>query len=109
MKKLLFLMTALMLTHLPMRAEGGTCGANMTWDFTDGTLTISGTGEMDDFVRYGVPWEHVKGSIYKLVIEEGVTHIDHNTLLSPCEMQLICRTQVSGTMCQERCVITQLS
>ena len=27
----------------------GTCGYNLTWTLEDGTLTISGTGEMKDY------------------------------------------------------------
>ena len=31
--------------------ESGTCGENLTWVLDDeGTLTISGTGEMEDFL-----------------------------------------------------------
>lgn len=75
MKKLLFLMTALLLTHLLMRAESGICGSNLTWDLTDGTLTISGTGDMKEYYFDGLPWSHAKSSINKLVIEDGVTSI----------------------------------
>lgn len=35
----------------------GTCGENLTWTLDGaGTLTISGTGEMEDFVYYDVRW-----------------------------------------------------
>lgn len=31
--------------------DGGTCGDNLTWTLDeDGTLTISGSGEMTDFI-----------------------------------------------------------
>ena len=32
-----------------MFAESCTCGENLTWDLTDGALTISGTGDMTNF------------------------------------------------------------
>ena len=38
-------------------ATSGTCGENVTWTLDeDGTLTISGTGDMDssDFSRYDI-------------------------------------------------------
>lgn len=75
MKKLLFVMTALLLNHLLMRAEGGTCGTNLTWDLTDGTLTISGTGDMKDYDYGALPWKGASEPIRKLVIEDGVTSI----------------------------------
>ena len=37
---------------------GGTCGSGLNWTLTDtGTLTISGTGPMEDYTDYStVPW-----------------------------------------------------
>jgi hypothetical protein len=61
-------------------AAGGQAG-NLTWDLSeDGTLTIIGTGVMDDY-RGSVPW-----SIYnvkKIVITDGVTTIG-NYAFSNC-------------------------
>ena len=54
----------------------GTCGDNLTWELSeDGTLTISGTGEMWDYDELQAPWAGYKEEIVKLVIEEGVTTI----------------------------------
>ncbi|MDR1404527.1 MAG: leucine-rich repeat protein [Candidatus Methanoplasma sp.] len=62
-------------------ADGGTSGS-ITWDLTDGVLTISGTGDMDDYARVPstpdettVPWWNEKDSIQVAVIEEGVTSV----------------------------------
>ncbi len=57
-------------------ATSGTCGENLTWTFDDstGTLTISGFGEMDDFVLYG-PWKNDYNEIKTININEGVTNI----------------------------------
>ena len=66
--------------------ESGKCGENLTWTFdSNGTLTISGTGAMDDYYlanepwgdEYPSPWHHWFGDqeIKKVVIEEGVTSI----------------------------------
>ena len=66
----------------------GTCGKNLTWRLDDsGTLTISGTGTMKDYIL-GSPWADYRDSIVNVVIEEGVTTIgvsafqSHKNLIS---------------------------
>ncbi len=58
------------------KKETNTCGDNLTWDLTDGVLTISGTGKMTDFSYpdYG-PWYSSRSSIKTLNISDGVTSI----------------------------------
>ncbi len=52
----------------------GTCGENLTWSLDEsGTLTISGTGMMNDYFGVSTPW--AVNAVKKLVIEEGVTSI----------------------------------
>lgn len=61
--------------------NSGTCGENAQWSFdaSTNTLTISGTGAMEVDLPYGdMPWEKFYGSIYYIVIEEGITHICDN-------------------------------
>ena len=55
----------------------GTCGENLTWTFdeTNGTLTISGTGEMDDFSEDPCPWKEFQGAIKIINLSDGVTSI----------------------------------
>lgn len=57
----------------------GTCGANLTWTLTlaDNTLTISGTGEMDNYLwgANPLPWEQYRSYINTVNIAEGVTSI----------------------------------
>lgn len=55
--------------------QPGQCGENMTWSFDNGTLTISGTGEMDDYTDGDAPWLAYKDSIEKLVFTGGVTSV----------------------------------
>ena len=53
-----------------------TCGENLTWTLsTDGTLTITGTGEMFDYTINTVPWYSRRSSILKVVIDSGITSI----------------------------------
>lgn len=74
---------------LPNRAQAaeiidsGTCGPSVTWTLdSDGTLTISGTGEVNNYLDYNEedwtkdrPWESELDRITAVVIEEGVTDI----------------------------------
>ena len=57
----------------------GTCGAqgeNLTWVLTaDGTLTISGTGEMANCTNFTQPWRFNRGEILSAVVEDGVTSV----------------------------------
>jgi hypothetical protein len=60
----------------------GTCGANLSWSYANGTLTISGSGDMYDYPVYDtpassqcMPWYSYKDSITTLNIQEGVTSI----------------------------------
>ena len=48
----------------------GTCGENTRWVFSNGILTISGTGEIENHT-----WSDIADYIHKVVIEEGVTNI----------------------------------
>ncbi len=54
-------------------SKSGTCGDNLTWVLDDeGTLTISGTGDMES-----TPWRSVSTSIKKVIIEDGVTNVEN--------------------------------
>ena len=63
---------------LGVSAQRGSCGTGVSWALADGTLTISGEGNMTDFTdpRYGssnLPsWDIYKDNIVKVVIEGGV-------------------------------------
>lgn len=73
----------------------GTCGENLTWLFDEltGTLTISGSGEMEDYTyshydpeSYSVsgsthPWGAYAASIVSIVITDGVTSIGERAFL----------------------------
>ena len=88
MKKLLSLMLALCLCMsmaLPVFATedveendavqvDNTCGDDMTWEYSEGTLTITGTGAMDDFSDEA-PWAEHKKEIKRVVLSGGVTYI----------------------------------
>lgn len=55
-------------------ATSGSCGENVTWEFKDSTLTISGSGAIADYRRVAdLPWYEFKNEIKELIIEDGVT------------------------------------
>lgn len=62
-------------TDEPLVTASNSCGANLTWSLADGTLTISGTGEMDDYITSYAPWYGSKSQITSVVVESGVTKI----------------------------------
>ena len=47
----------------------------VTWTLNNGTLTISGTGPMEDYTYDNMPWKGERDSITEVVIEDGVTSI----------------------------------
>lgn len=63
----------------------GYCGEAIMWTFENGTLTITGTGEMDDFPE-GAPWEAHKSEIKTVIISNSITYVgaysfcDYDTL-----------------------------
>lgn len=67
-------------TSTPTIFESGTCGDNVTWILDNGTLTISGTGDMWDWdYETDIPWY---GKEYQTaIIEEGVTSICNDAFL----------------------------
>ena len=69
---LLVMLTLPLSTLSVSAATQGTCGDNLTWTLEDGTLTISGTGDMYDYDPEG-GWN--KAEIEKIEIQYGVTSI----------------------------------
>jgi len=57
--------------------DSGTCGDSLTWTLdNEGTLTISGSGEMKDFWDdFKAGWYKHKSMISSIIIEDGVTSI----------------------------------
>lgn len=63
-------------SYAPADIASGTCGDNLTWTLTtDGTLTIVGTGAMNDYSYYTSPWYDHCEAITSVVIEPGVTSV----------------------------------
>lgn len=74
MKKKILLLFLCMISFNAINAE-------ITWTLSDGTLTISGTGEMPNYSLFNQnqPWSSKKSTIKKVIIENGVTNIGKYT------------------------------
>lgn len=87
----IFMLLCLLLTALPLgvfateTTEGveetvsvraaNQCGEDLTWSYSAGTLTISGSGAMDDYPDGDAPWLEYKDSIETLVFTGGVASV----------------------------------
>lgn len=58
------------LTAMFALCYSGRCGENLTWEYSDGVLTIQGDGEMDDYAGLAF-----RDSIYVLNLPNGMTSI----------------------------------
>lgn len=57
-------------------AYSGTCGENLTWSFSGGTLTISGSGAMSSYSQANpAPWNDFREDIIRLELPEGLTSV----------------------------------
>ena len=95
----------------------GNCGATnedkVTWSLdSDGTLTISGTGAMEDYYNYNYyvrqPWYGQKDKIKKFVVENGVTTIGNaafsgHTKLTEVDMSNATSLEKIGQYAFESC------
>ena len=57
---------------------GDSCGENMLWELDDGTLNITGTGEMDSYDEGYGSWNNYKDEITSVIIGDGVESIGNN-------------------------------
>ena len=76
MKQLYLLLITLLVSLSAYAEKSGNCGANLKWKLTDkGVLTITGTGEMQNWEdRHARPWSP-DSNIKQVIIGDGVTTI----------------------------------
>ena len=77
MKKQLLFLVMMLLPMIAHADENGTCGENLTWTLNEstGTLTIEGSGSMEDYGYESSPFFWSRGHISTVVISDGVTTI----------------------------------
>ena len=86
-KKLFTLLLAVAASVGVIFAENGTCGDNLTWDLTNGVLTISGIGAMNNYrdeyynadtCVTNAPWGQFRDNITSVIINTGVSSIGNS-------------------------------
>ena len=78
MRKLFTLFLVLSTSIGTLFAQSGTCGDNLTWNLTNGVLTISGSGAMANYSNVGkkdAPWYSYRSTITSVTIGNSVTSI----------------------------------
>ena len=94
MKKFILscLLSALCLPPTYAVDYSGTCGANLTWDYnqTTNTLTIQGSGQMDDYTTSSLaPWVYNINGDMTIIINEGVTSIGEYAFLGTANIRIL--------------------
>ena len=64
----------------------GECGDNLTWKYSNHTLTISGTGDMWDFSGAEVPWNDLCGQVHTISLPTGMTSISNSAFFAFTEI-----------------------
>ena len=67
----------------------GTCGENLNWTFEEGTLTITGTGSMQDYNEKTAPWNNLREQISQVIVEDGVASIGNYAFYELINLQNI--------------------
>ena len=66
------------------------CGDNLYWEYADGVLTITGTGDMYDYAAdTDVPWYDVRGNIKTVSLPDAMTKIGQNAFYKCTNMTTI--------------------
>ena len=73
-------------------STSGKCGDDLRWEFADGTLTITGTGDMYDYET--APWSSYASQITSIVLPDGLTGIGSNSF-SGCAVTSVTLPDVS--------------
>ena len=80
MKKFLSLVALLLCFSVVSLAQSGSCGANLTWELSDSTLTIRGYGAMWELTYPA--WNDYKSQIAQVSLPDGLTSISNNAFAS---------------------------
>lgn len=71
-------------------AQSGSCGENLEWSFSGGTLTITGEGRMTDYSYHAyAPWYSFRDQIVRLELPEGLTRVGSMAFFDCMNLQTI--------------------
>jgi transglutaminase-like putative cysteine protease len=59
---------------------GGTYNKSIQWSLKDGTLTLSGNGEVAGVAAKKYPWDSYRGQVKKLVVGDGLTVLPYQAV-----------------------------
>ena len=65
-------------------ATSSSCGDSLTWSYSNGTLTITGSGAMHDYDYDTMPWSAYRYDITSVSLPSGLTRIG-NSAFNSCE------------------------
>lgn len=84
----LLLCLTLLLTLAPaVSAEEGSCGPALNWSYSDGVLTITGSGEMTNYSAAAeVPWYGYRHSITRVLLPAGMTSVGGHAFYNLTEL-----------------------
>jgi hypothetical protein len=78
MKKIILVLAMILLPVAGFAQTYSGKTGDLNWSLSGGTLTISGSGAMPDYVDKGSPWYNYRENITSVKIEDGVTTIGNN-------------------------------
>lgn len=85
--RLLLIVVLASLTFIIYGANGK-CGPSAIWELSqDGTLVISGFGEMKNTSKSSVPWR--PDLVFKIVVNEGISRIGNNSFAGCKNLQVV--------------------
>lgn len=93
MKKFLSLVALLLCFSMSMRAQSGSCGANLTWELSDSTLTIRGYGAMWELTYPA--WNDYKSQIAHVSLPEELTSISSAAFANCAIMKVVIPNSVT--------------
>lgn len=81
-------------------------GSNLTWSIdSEGTLIISGTGQMPDYAYYSrqFPWESYSSKIKTVILENGVTILEREAFSGCTALEALYIPKSMITIYQDAC------
>ena len=68
--------------------DSGECGPSSNYAYcSDGTLTITGSGDMYDYTSQHAPWFKYREEITKVVISNNITHLGKSAFAYCCQIR----------------------
>jgi len=83
----------LLMTSIPVALaakNSGSCGENLQWTLTNGKLTISGNGAMDNYNQWDLPpWYEMREKINCVQVQSGVTTIGNSAFYNCANLEAV--------------------